>query len=309
MKTTFVQLILLCLSLSACQSMRAREHESPERSGTAVSDEAKAVETKSESKSDAKSESSPVASQVGGSAGLLLAVTMTGDLTTVPPGGCRLKLENVRTNKTVYVPLRKDSEVVFKELEPGRYFGTRLSCATTKIWNLENLFGLGFDIQPGKASYVGKVVFEFKNGDLAVFRHAPRLESQKVLNTAQAAVPAELRDSLISGFTQKPIGAAVMESEGPESFDVYAKGTDSPDVALADLLGRLRHCATLDAKEDPLRLGHFTYVAKYKGKAFSAMKESRGAHVLSDHFVACVENSLRAFQPPTAGELEARVRF
>lgn len=240
-----------------------------------------------------------------GATGVLIAYEFRGDATAVPGGGCRLKLENVRTRRNVFVSLKVDQRVVFKELEPGRYFATRLSCGALRIWNMDNLFGPGFDVVEGKLSYVGKVNFEMTRKDLNGFRQAPRAESRAALAAVRDAVAGEM----VSAYTLRPIDSEMLLADGPESFDVFAKGTSAPDQTLADLMSRLKRCASNAAKDDPLRLGHLTYVAKYNAGNFTEMAEKRDAHALSENFTTCVDNSLRTFKPPVASGLEVRVAY
>ncbi len=261
-----------------------------------------------------KTSSSPLQkTDVPSPSGVLLAYEMLGDLQTVPAGGCRLKLENIRTRKEVFVSLKKDNAAVYKELEPGRYFGTRMSCSTTGIWNLENLFGLGFDVEAGKVSYLGKVVFEFAKGELGSFRQGTRKANHEALNGALESVPPADRGAIVSGYSRRPIFAAATGADGPEGFDVYAKGLEDPNINLSDLMSRLKRCATDDAKDDPVRFGHLQYVAIYRGGVFTEMKESASetseAHALNRNFLICVDNSLRTFKPLAKNEVEVRVRF
>src|SRR4051812_42390233 len=80
-----------------------------------------------------------------GSGGVLIAYEFKGNRNMVPNNGCRLKLENVTNSKATFANLKVDQTSVYKELPPGRYFATRLSCQTTKIWNLDSLFNNGFE--------------------------------------------------------------------------------------------------------------------------------------------------------------------
>ncbi|MCM2281011.1 MAG: hypothetical protein NDI61_04105 [Bdellovibrionaceae bacterium] len=247
-----------------------------------------------------------VSGKKGADSGLLLAYEFTGDVSRIPKGGCRLKMENIRTHKDAFVALKADQMAVFKGLEPGRYFATRLSCGTTRIWNLDNLFGPGVDIVDDKVSYVGKVIFDFaETGELKSFRQAARLDSQKTFNDIRDIVSVEI----ISGFSMRPITPVMAMTEGPESFDVFAKGTAEAEKTLASLMDQLKRCAARGAKEDPLRLGHFVYVAKYKAGAFTEMKEKTETHALLETFTTCVDNALRTFQPPVPAELEVRVAY
>ncbi len=263
---------------------------------------------------DSKSAASmPAKAPFVSAAGVLLAYEMIGDLQTVPAGGCRLKLENLKARKEVFVSLKKDTTVIYKELEPGRYFGTRLSCSTTGIWNLENLFGLGFDVEAGKVSYLGKVVFDFAKGELSSFKQGTRQESQNALSAAIESLPSGDAGALVSAYSRRPIVASSIGSEGAEGFDVYAKGLNNPDTTLSDLMSRLKRCAVDDAKDDPIRLGHIQYVATYRAGVFADMKEAASetapTHALRRSFLICVDNSLRTFKPPAKNDVEVRVRF
>lgn len=240
-----------------------------------------------------------------GTSGVLIAYEFKGDLATVPAAGCRLRLENVRTNKHTFVALKADQMAVFKELDTGRYFATRLSCGAMRIWNLDNLFGPGFDVTEGRVSYVGKVIFEMAKRNLSGFRQASRNESRETLREIQDIVSSPI----VSGFTLRPIDSEMLTGEGRESFDVFAKGTSEPDKTLSDLMSKLKRCGFNNSKEDPLRLGKLTYVAKYQGGTFAEMAEKKDNNSFSENFTTCVDNSLRTFRPPLTGELEVRVAF
>ncbi len=289
------------LALAACQMPM----KTVDRSGDSAAPPKVVVETVAANEMRdpvAVPASSPAAA---GSSAVLIAYEFQGDTSTLPTGGCRLKLENVRTRKDAFVALKADQMAVIKELEPGRYFGTRLSCGTTRIWNLDNLFGPGFDVVDGKVSYVGKVIFEMSRTDMTGFRQASRVESRNVLREIQDLATGEI----VSGFTLKTITPRMWEGDGPEAFDVFAKGTSEPGKTLDGLMSKLKRCSFRAAKDDPLRLGHLNYIAKYKGGAFAEMTEKTDSNSFSENFTTCVDNSLRTFQPPVANDLEVRVAF
>jgi len=238
--------------------------------------------------------------------GMLISYEIRGETTLIPKNGCRLRIENVKTRASAFVELRPSQNFATEALEPGRYAATRLSCATTRIWNLDGLFDPGVEVVPGRLSYAGRVVFDFSKTDLGGFRLAPRVESRQALAEFLAANRGV---EVISGYTQKAIGLEVANADGPESFDVYARGTNTPETTLEPLMKKLKSCLQIASKEDSLRLGHLQYVATYQGRRFQDMKQQENLSALSDSFLTCIDNSLRTFQPAVANALEVRVSY
>jgi hypothetical protein len=240
---------------------------------------------------------------------ILMNYEFAGDPTLVRTGGCSLKLSNVTENKQYTLNLKKDEKTVFAELPPGRYFGHRLTCTLTKLYDLESLFGLGFVIEPDHVSYVGKVIFEFTKDDLKLYKYAPRTDSHTSLKQTLDHISPVVQTNLISGFTGKPITPEMIRNESLENFRVVAKGTNEAERVLSDLVTRLNNCNTSAIKQDPLRIGHLEYIAVYKSGQFVRMQSQVESSALSDNFKLCIDNSLRSFAPPIKSDLEVKTVF
>ena len=299
--------------LSACQSMPIKTADRSQGSGQStvvsqdISEGSGAVDSAEVSNDEMSPPQMTNVQNRAGDGGVLIAYKFSGDRSMVPSGGCRLKLQNMTTSKTYFVSLKPTQMSAYKELPPGRYFGTRLSCKTTKIWNLDSLFADGFGVEAGKVSYVGKVMFEFDKGDLADFHHSSRAEGRNAFFTAQNTFVDDPK--FISGFTKKPLTQEMVGTDTLEGFDVYAKGTNDPQGTLDPLMRKLNTCSKDVVKQDPLRFGDFKYIATYKDKKITNLDKEDDNHALSSDFMNCVENSMRAFHPNVAAGLEVQVRF
>lgn len=303
------------LLLTSCDSMNRRNQTSDQNGGSAsgkvvssdISEGGGSVDTAEVANDQMDQPPMKIVQNKAGGGGVLIAYQISGNRQMVPTNGCRLKLQNVSTSKTVFVAIKADQQSVYKELPAGRYFGTRLSCKTTKIWNLDSLFANGFEVQDGKVSYVGRILFDFSKDDLTDFRHATRSESRTAFEEARNTFTDE--PNYISGFTQKPLANDLNAAETLEAFDVYAKGTNNAESVLKPLLAKLTTCSKTAAKQDPLRYGDLKYVATYKANKFVNLEKQDDQHALSDDIVNCVENSLRSYAPSVVGALEVQARF
>jgi hypothetical protein len=252
--------------------------------------------------------SKPQLPKAGPVSGVLLAHSFVKSGETVSREGCRLRVENLSTKKHYFLVIKPRGPAVFSPLEPGSYRMRRLGCGVTKVWDLSEI--ANFDVMPGQVSYIGKETFVFDpEGELAEVQKASRLESAEALVAALDQVPQAARESLVSGYTLKPITKAMREGELREGFDVFGQGTSNPNEILAPLVAKLKICSNDAAKIDPLRIGSLKIVALYKDGRFVGIKEKSGENALSDQFVKCIEQAHEAFAPAEKGELEVRTRL
>lgn len=281
-------LSLSALGLSACSTVRT----SPERGGE-----------------DIKTSSLlpvPASRAKIGTGVVLLAAEFRG----VDPDSdqtCRWRVINQETRASFFITLEPDEAFAVAQLEPGQYEAGRFGCGVGRVWDLRDTFKGGFKIEDGKLSYVGKLIFEFDNGDLDTIKHAPRAESAASFIEAMGTEGLS-KFSAISGFTGKPIEKGMVEiGESRDGFDVAAKGVNTS--GLNSLVVNLTECSKEEVSADPLRFGRLDYLAIYKGGRFSEMKDRKEANGFSDRLRACVERGIMAYHPDKKSDVEVRVRY
>lgn len=280
---------LLALLASACTGLKT----APERGGDDVGSLAPVA----------------AATKTSGASGILLGVHFNDPARSLGSSECRLRVENQTTKKDTFVDLKPGEPGVYEALVPGHYMVRRLGCGLGKVWNLEELFPSGFDVQPGRVSYLGEVRFDFKKGQLTTVRNSSRTESAEILPNLLKRAPAGAQDRLVSGFTDKAITQDMMTGAPREGFDVFALGVRDPDRILAPVLESLKTCGNQAAVRDPLRFGQLEYVAVYRQGQFVEIRDRIDKNAFSDTFRSCIEQALRDFQPNVPGEVRVRTRL
>lgn len=220
---------------------------------------------------------------------------------------CRWRVVNEKTAKSYFLSIKANDPYVFAQLDAGTYKTGRLGCGISRVWDVDQVYKSGFKVEAGRASYLGKLVFNFNGRALESVHKSSKTESTQAMNPAIEATPAKGME-VISAFTAEPVGRGVATSEARDGFDVFAKGVDNPSVALEPLVVNLKKCAKAEVDNDANSQGSLEYVALYKGSRFSEMK-SRDAKGLSDGFRSCVERTMMAFHPEAKSDVELRVRF
>lgn len=219
---------------------------------------------------------------------------------------CRLRLNNTATKKSYFLTLKADANAAYAGLPPGRYETGRLGCGLTKVWEISDLYKNGFQVDPGSASYIGKIALEFDKKDLNEVKKATRAEAANAFSVASNVVPNGM--NLVSGFTLAPL-TADMASEGATTQGFDVKGQGISGAALEGLLARLQTCDRDAASRDPLRFGRLDYTAKYKDGRFEDFKERRDANAFAEELKTCVAESLSGFRPLEKREVEIRVVY
>jgi hypothetical protein len=251
--------------------------------------------------------SKPRMPKTGAVSGVLMAYALRGGTDVVSGEGCRLRVENLTTKKHYFLTIKPRTSAVFSPLEPGSYSMRRLGCGLTKVWDVSDV--ASFKVAEGKVSYLGKFAFLFGADDLGEIKKVSRLENAEALVSALEQVPAASRESLVSGYTEKPITPSMREGDLRDGFDLFAQGTADAAEVLAPLSDRLKACATEASRTDPLRIGALKLVTVYKDGHFVEFKEKGGENAMADGFIACIERAHREFAPSEKGNLEIRTRL
>ena len=247
-----------------------------------------------------------------GTGQVLLAYQLIDPAHEVPADGCRLRIENTKTQKSVFITLKANEPGSITSLEPGNYITRRLGCGLASVWTVEDLFSKGFDVEAGKVSYIGKLIFSFNQSkDLELIKKASRVESSDSLNQLLTGAAKGADDVLISGFTDKAITREMITGERFEGFDVHALGLQEQRVGLlTPLLNGLKDCSQTAGHRDPLRIGKLDYVAIFQAGRFQGIRDRVDTNALSDELRSCIESSLRSFSiVQSKGEVRVRVRY
>ncbi len=247
-----------------------------------------------------------------GTGQVLLAYQLIDPAHEVPTDGCRLRVENTKTSKSVFLTLKPNEAGSVTALEPGNYVTRRLGCGLASVWTVEDLFAKGFNVEAGQVSYIGKLIFTFnQNKDLELIKKASRVDSSDSLVALLGGVVKGADDFIISGFTNKPVTRDMLSGERLEGFDVRALGLQEQRVGLlTPLLSQLKDCSQIAGKADPLRIGKLDYVGIFQGGRFQMIRDRVDTNALSDDFRLCVESSLQRFSfKNSKGEVRIRVRY
>jgi hypothetical protein len=249
--------------------------------------------------------------RLGKGPGAVLVVAEIKEVEKLDPGfECRWRVINQETSKSYFITLNASSPQVFTQLDPGTYKTGRLGCGVSRVWDINDVFKDGFHVEHGAVSYLGKLFFEFKNGELETVRKATRVESARAFASAMNETPASVMPA-ISGFTGRKVEPAMVDSGEAlrNGFDVYAKGFDDAGRQLESLVTHLKSCEQEESVRDHLRFGRLEYIALYKLGRFNEMKSRRETNAFSDKLRSCVERGMMAFHPTGKDDLEVRVRY
>ncbi len=250
-------------------------------------------------------------SRLGKGPGAVLLVAEIKQVEKIDPNfECRWRVIQQETGKSYFITLNASNPQVFTQLETGSYKTGRLGCGISRVWDVDDVFKEGFRVENGAVSYLGKLVFEFKKGELDTVRKASRVESARAFAAAMNATPASVMPA-ISGFTGRKIEPSMVDSGESlrNGFDVYAKGFDDVGKQLESLVTHLKTCEQEESVSDHLRFGRLEYVALYKDGRFNEMKTRKETNGFSDKLRSCVERGMMAFHPAGKTELEVRVRY
>lgn len=251
----------------------------------------------------------PVTSErnVPGTSGVLLTYEIRGGERVVGSSGCRMRVLNRETRSSVFLDIKQNEAAVFEPLEPGAYEVTRIGCGIGRIWDLNDLYKSGFQVQSGRVSYLGKLIFVFKSGKLDVVLKGTRLDSMQSFSSVQAVIPVGY-GPMISGFSGLPITDEMVQGEIRDGFDVFIQGTRNPDGHLDPLLENLKECASRENSRDPLRFGQLEYVALYRDGRFASFKSQVDKNALSTDMRGCIQDAMQKFRP-YGDESEIQVRY
>jgi hypothetical protein len=245
------------------------------------------------------------------SSGVLLVSEVTGleedeaaDMT------CRWRVSHAETGKSFFLTIKPSEPAKFVALDPGQYRTGNMGCGIGRVWDLDDVFKDGFLVEVNRASYIGKLIFDFKDKrSLETVRKGTRVESAAALRESREALPKPEME-IISGFTGRKIDMAIADSGNlREGFDVHATGMAGNVRGLDPLVTNLKMCANEESSRDPLRFGHLEYVAVYRKGRFSEMKDRQESNALSDRLRSCVERGIMAFHPTANSEIEVRVKY
>lgn len=235
--------------------------------------------------------------------GVLVAYEFNGD-GAIKKGECRWRMINKETKKSFFLTLDTTKNSAYAPLEPGTYDTAKLGCGLTKVWDLEDTFAGGFKVQPGSASYLGKITFNFEKGDLGEVKKGSRSESADAFAMAADTVPSGM--PVVSAFTLAPVDREIAaEGAGTRGFDVKAKGLQGP--ILNELTTQLKGCSTSD--RDTLRMGHLDYTATYKAGKFVEFKNRKDSGSFSEELRKCVSDTMTGFIPDSKGSVEIQVGY
>jgi len=250
-------------------------------------------------------------SSLGKGPGAILLVAELKQAEKLDPGfECRWRVIHQETGKSYFIALAAGSPQVFTQLEPGAYKTGRLGCGVSRVWDVDDVFKDGFRVEHGAVSYLGKLSFEFKNGELDTVRRATRVESARAFTSAMDGTPASVMPA-ISGFTGRKVEPSMVDSGEVlrNGFDVYAKGFEDAGKQLESLVTHLKTCEQEESVRDHLRFGRLEYIALYRNGRFNEMKNRRETNAFSDKLRSCVERGMMAFHPTGKTDLEVRVRY
>ena len=225
--------------------------------------------------------------------------------------GCRLRVRNTDTGHEIFIPIKPTEPGALVQAEAGHYVTERLGCGISSVWNLEDLYGKGFQVQKGKVSFLGKLIFFFnQKWQLESVKKGTRVENAESLSLLLLHTAKGAENDLVSGFTLAPITKTMTEGARREGFDVFALGVrESNQATLSPLLESLKSCSSEAGKSDPLRFGELEYVAVYHAGRFETVRDRKDNNAFSDDFRGCIENSLRKYTASAKGEVRIRVRY
>jgi hypothetical protein len=255
--------------------------------------------------------------QTGGA--ILLAHQALDPAKTIGAEGCRLRVENQDTGKSLFLTVKPTEPGVLVGADPGHYVARRLGCGISSVWNLEDLYGEAFTVEKDQVSYIGKLIFSFDaKGNLESVKKGSRIENSESLALLLLQVAKGADGHLLSGFTARPITHEMLDGAKREGFDVFALGVrPAEQQSLNPLLEKLKMCSNEAGKTDPLRFGELEYVAIYNQGRFDSIRDRKDNNAFSDSFRGCVEKSLQTYNmtsPAAAnsasrGQARVRVRY
>jgi hypothetical protein len=248
----------------------------------------------------------------------------TGGRVKVPESGCRLKLSQKGTKRTVFVSLPPAQASARAQLAPGEWLVERLGCGLGKVWDLDDLFPNGLIVQTGRVNAVGKLILEIpevslvrRTGEVkgetpSKVRLAARGESLSWLESAAGSMGA-----IGSAFTGKTLSdtKAISSEEGPLGRDGFrleaiglSGGESQARTLLAPLQTRLLNCTERESASDPLRLGRIRWDVKYVAGKPSAANEVESRHAFRDEFINCLKGAIADVALGSAN-LELRISY
>jgi hypothetical protein len=239
-----------------------------------------------------------------GDSGVFLAYAFQGT-PNVSENGCRLRLIEMSTRKSTFMNVRPGTTAAFVALQPGKYQTGNMGCTLTRVYDLKDILPGIIEVQPGSASYAGKLNFVFTGKDLTEVKRASRTEIAAAYAQALSVVPQGM--PIVSAFSLTPLSND-MASEGAASkgWDVRGQGLKS-GPALDGLLANLQKCE--QQAGDPLRFGSLDYKAAYNGGRFTEFKNQKDVNAFPESFKTCVTSTLSSFRPPAKGAVEIQVIY
>lgn len=239
-----------------------------------------------------------------GDSGVFLAYEFRGT-PNVSESGCRLRLIEKTTRKSTFLNVRPGAPAAYVALPPGKYETGNMGCTFTRVYDLKDVLPGIIEVQPGSASYAGKLNFVFSGKELSEVQKAPRNEIAGAYSQALTVVPDGM--PVVSAFSLTPL-TADMASEGAASTGWNVQGQGVPaGAALNGLLANLRKCE--GQAGDPLRFVTLNYRAAYKGGRFLEFKNQTNTNAFPEAFRTCVSYQLTTFKPPVKGDAEVSVVY
>jgi hypothetical protein len=250
-------------------------------------------------------------------AGVLISYEFTGRAED-DTADCRLRLINKDTGSSLFVPITANDHAAYVELEQGAYELGRMGCGVGRVWEMNDTYKDGFHVASGDTSYLGKVIFIFKDGNLDEVQKASRMDSAKAFNDA-AALARDSGTTIVSAFTLEPITADM--TNDPAARDLASVGANANDFAVHidgikevqnmvdPLLTKLKNCDHQAASRDPLRFGHIDYTAVYESGQFANFKDRIDKNAFSQGFRECIAGSLSEFHVNQKDHVEIQVVY
>lgn len=242
---------------------------------------------------------------------LLLNYSLKSDHPIGRDSPCKLRIHRDDRDETLEMVLRpQDHAAMVSVPEPGTFEFQSLYCGLSRSWKMpKNRDGNHFEVQPGKITYLGMLSFQLQKEATELSVAYNYTQDYKTFLETYPRLPEPSKARLVSGYTGKPITAAMVAVPKSEVFpsirlvasrEAQDKMNDSPDMTL---------CIQKEKHSNPLFFGKLSYEVKYADNQLKELKTVKQDHAYSDAFLKCISQSLNSFRSGIADTLVYKIDF
>lgn len=222
---------------------------------------------------------------------------------------CVITFNSLDSKATYEMALSSHRRSIRVEVPVGDYAFKKLSCKQGGEWVLDSFGAPKVTAYSGKVSYLGSYGFKISRQEKVYELSLDRGNREQMLGELRETVShlsSKFHNKLVSAFNGRSMDMDFIR-DGKLAHPETVSHLVGEKVPLQHL--RFDSCEAKEFHSNPAAVGPLTYHATFDRNEILKLEQLENRSTFTDGFIACVEKTIRSFQPGYSKPVSFDIRF